>query len=239
MRGDERESAVPRTAAGRRRDRRHRRLPRRARGRRDAPWQRSAPPAAGWPRWFVLGSNDYFAPKPLNYLAYFRPHRKRRFARPRALGRPARAARRRRVDRPHELAPRRRARRARGRAARTRRRAHRAGTTSGSHRARTDRFGLAVMHSPDSRAGGRRARATTSWSPGTPTAARSACRSSGALVTNCSMPRRLVAGLMRMGPAIVHTSRRDSARASTRRSDSGAGPRRRSFGCASRSGSVH
>ena len=29
----------------------------------------------------------------------------------------------------------------------------------------------------------------------------------GALVTNCSMPRRLVAGLIRMGPAILHTSR--------------------------------
>ena len=28
--------------------------------------------------WFVLGSNDYFAPRPLNYLAYFRPGRKRR-----------------------------------------------------------------------------------------------------------------------------------------------------------------
>ena len=34
--------------------------------------------------WFVLGSNDYYAPRPLNYLAYFRSHRKRG---PRALGR--------------------------------------------------------------------------------------------------------------------------------------------------------
>ena len=32
--------------------------------------------------WFVLGSNDYFAPRPLNYLAYFFPHRKRRRADP-------------------------------------------------------------------------------------------------------------------------------------------------------------
>jgi hypothetical protein len=31
--------------------------------------------------WFVLGSNDYFVPKPLNYLAYFRKGRKRRRAR--------------------------------------------------------------------------------------------------------------------------------------------------------------
>ena len=28
--------------------------------------------------WFVLGSNDYFAQRPLNYLAYFRNRRKRR-----------------------------------------------------------------------------------------------------------------------------------------------------------------
>src|SRR5437016_4991851 len=28
--------------------------------------------------WFVLGSNDYFAPRPLNYLAYFRRGRKPR-----------------------------------------------------------------------------------------------------------------------------------------------------------------
>ena len=31
--------------------------------------------------WFVLGSNDYFAPKPLNYFAYFRRTRRRRLAR--------------------------------------------------------------------------------------------------------------------------------------------------------------
>ena len=30
--------------------------------------------------WFVLGSNDYFVPKPLNYLAYFRRKRRRRLA---------------------------------------------------------------------------------------------------------------------------------------------------------------
>src|SRR5207249_11809941 len=31
--------------------------------------------------WFVLGSNDYFAPRPLNYLAYFRKVRRIRAAR--------------------------------------------------------------------------------------------------------------------------------------------------------------
>src|SRR5205814_2732855 len=30
--------------------------------------------------WFVLGSNDYFVPRRLNYLAYFRKRRKRRVA---------------------------------------------------------------------------------------------------------------------------------------------------------------
>lgn len=32
--------------------------------------------------WFVLGSNDYYAPRPLNYLAYLFPSRKRRHADP-------------------------------------------------------------------------------------------------------------------------------------------------------------
>ncbi|MGH2540859.1 MAG: metallophosphoesterase, partial [Actinomycetota bacterium] len=32
--------------------------------------------------WFVLGSNDYFSPRPLNYLAYFRKRRRRRRAQP-------------------------------------------------------------------------------------------------------------------------------------------------------------
>ena len=30
--------------------------------------------------WFVLGSNDYFVPMPLNYFAYFRRTRTRRLA---------------------------------------------------------------------------------------------------------------------------------------------------------------
>ncbi len=34
--------------------------------------------------WFVLGSNDYFVPRPLNYLAYFRGKRKPRRADTRA-----------------------------------------------------------------------------------------------------------------------------------------------------------
>jgi len=31
--------------------------------------------------WFVLGSNDYFAPRPMNYARYFRRHRRHRTAR--------------------------------------------------------------------------------------------------------------------------------------------------------------
>ena len=42
--------------------------------------------------WFVLGSNDYFVPKPLNYFAYFRRHRKRRGAQRRPGARPDRPA---------------------------------------------------------------------------------------------------------------------------------------------------
>jgi predicted MPP superfamily phosphohydrolase len=154
--------------------------------------------------WFVLGSNDYFAPMPLNYLAYFRSRRRRRLA---PWGRAADLRsqlgadgwedltnERRRIDldglpvellglddahiRWHDLrvAP----------------------------RSEPERFGIAVMHSPDSApetaacgydlmvAGhthGGQVRAP--W---------------GALITNCSMPPRLVSGLFRMGGAWLHTS---------------------------------
>lgn len=155
--------------------------------------------------WFVLGSNDYFAPKPLNYFSYFRRTRRRRLAQRGQA--PALIAQlvadgwtdltnsRREIDLgglPVELlglddahihwhdlrvAPR-----------------------------TTERFGLAVMHSPDSVP----EVAALSYDllvAGHTHGGQVCLPFVGALVTNCSMPRRLVDGLFRMGPAIVHTSR--------------------------------
>ena len=155
--------------------------------------------------WFVLGSNDYFVPQPLNYFSYFRRERKHRRAdggRSRDLRAQLAAdgwidltnsRRETAVDgldielvglddahiRWHDLrvAPR-----------------------------QTDRFGVAVMHSPDS------APETASLGydllfAGHTHGGQVCLPLFGALVTNCSMPRGLVAGLIRMGPAILHTSR--------------------------------
>ena len=155
--------------------------------------------------WFVLGSNDYFSPRPLNYLSYFRKRRQRRRARP---GRSAELVERltaagwqdltnvrRDVDLDglpvellglddahihwHDLrvAPRR----------------------------APDRFGIAVMHSPDS-APEAAALGYRFMVAGHTHGGQVCMPLVGALVTNCSMPRRLARGLMRMGDAILHTS---------------------------------
>jgi predicted MPP superfamily phosphohydrolase len=156
--------------------------------------------------WFVLGSNDYFVPKPLNYFAYFQKDRKRRLA---TGGRWRELTAQLEADgwidltntlrdvslggldiellglddahiRWHDLrvAPRR----------------------------RDDLFGIAVMHSPDS------APETASLGydllfAGHTHGGQVCLPIVGALVTNCSMPRRLVDGLIRMGPSVLHTSR--------------------------------
>lgn len=155
--------------------------------------------------WFVLGSNDYYVPRPLNYLAYFRRRRKRR-----------RAARGRAHDLIAQLA-------AQGWEDLTNVR----GETSldglpvevlgldDAHIRRQDyrvaprrapeRFGIAVMHSPDS--------APETAALGYPFMVAGHTHGGqvrlplvGALVTNCTMPRRLVSGLMQMGTATLHTS---------------------------------
>jgi len=155
--------------------------------------------------WFVLGSNDYFVPQPLNYFAYFRRHRKRR----RAVGGRAR-------DLTEQLT-------AEGWTDLTNSR--RETTIAGLdvellglddahiwwHDLRvapraTDRFGVAVMHSPDS-APETAALGYDLMFAGHTHGGQVCLPLVGALVTNCSMPRRLVAGLIRMGPAILHTSR--------------------------------
>jgi len=155
--------------------------------------------------WFVLGSNDHYVPKPLNYFKYFVKRRKRRFA---LRGRvddliagltaddwvdltnardlaeiddvPIELLG---LDDAHmrwqdlRIAPRR----------------------------APDRFGLAVMHSPDS-APESAALGYDLLVAGHTHGGQVRLPGVGALVTNCSMPPRLAAGLIRMGTAILHTS---------------------------------
>jgi uncharacterized protein len=155
--------------------------------------------------WFVLGSNDYFAPIRLNYFAYFRRHRRSRSApagRARALvgqlatdgwrdltnlrdeleldGLPVELLG---LDDAHlhwqdyRVAP----------------------------RQEGERFGVAVMHSPDS-APEVAALGYDLMVAGHTHGGQVCLPIVGALVTNCSMPRRLVKGLIRMGGSVLHTS---------------------------------
>ena len=155
--------------------------------------------------WFVLGSNDYFVPRPKSYLGYFRGSRTRRPARrgraPELIGglvgdgwaNLSNTRREVSLDglavellglddahiRRHDLriAPRR----------------------------RPERFGIAVMHSPDSAAEA----AALGYElvlAGHTHGGQVRLPLLGALVTNSDMPRRLAAGLIRLGTALLHTS---------------------------------
>jgi uncharacterized protein len=155
--------------------------------------------------WFVLGSNDHYVPKPLNYFKYFVKRRRRRFAlrgrvedliagltedgwldltNARDLvdvdGVPIELLG---LDDAHlrwqdlRVAP----------------------------RQAPDRFGLAVMHSPDS-APESAALGYDLLVAGHTHGGQVCVPGLGALVTNSSMPPRLAAGLIRMGTAILHTS---------------------------------
>jgi predicted MPP superfamily phosphohydrolase len=155
--------------------------------------------------WFVLGSNDYFAPKPLNYLAYFRSERRRRYA---ARGRPADLVAGLTADGWVDLTN-------------SRRDAEVGGVPiellglDDAHiawhdlrvapRTSPERLGVAVMHSPDS-APEAAALGYDLLLAGHTHGGQVCLPVVGALVTNCSMPRRLVAGLIRMGDAVLHTS---------------------------------
>lgn len=155
--------------------------------------------------WFVLGSNDYFVPKPLNYLAYFRGKRK-----------PRRAERGRAPDLVSQL-------RADGWDDLTN--VRRDVVVNGlpiellglddahiawhdlrvAPRRSPDRFGFAVMHSPDS------APETASLGydllvAGHTHGGQVCLPGVGALVTNCSLPARLVSGMIRIGDAVMSVS---------------------------------
>ena len=157
--------------------------------------------------WFVLGSNDYYVPRPINPLGYLwkpsgrRPRRARR-GRDRDLVRLLEADGWRDLTNVHEdvslddlaieliglddahirlqdyrVVPRR----------------------------APERFGMAVMHSPDS--------VPEAVACGYPFVVAGHTHGGqvrmpivGALVTNSSLPRRVVSGLIRMGDALVHVS---------------------------------
>jgi len=155
--------------------------------------------------WFVLGSNDHYIPKPLNYLKYFVKRRKRRFAR---RGRVEDLIRGLTADGWIDLTN-----------ARTlldvdgvpmellglddaHLRWH---DLRVAPRTAPDRFGLAVMHSPDS-APESAALGYDLLVAGHTHGGQVCLPGLGALVTNSSMPPRLAAGLIRMGSAVLHTS---------------------------------
>jgi predicted MPP superfamily phosphohydrolase len=154
--------------------------------------------------WFVLGSNDYFVPRPMNYARYFRRHRRHRAGR---AGRSAELIAQLERDGWNDLTN-------------TRRLEDLHGVTiellglDDAHirwhdlrvapRA-TDRFGVAVMHSPDA-APEAAALGYDLIVAGHTHGGQVRLPLVGALVTNCSMPRRLASGLFRMGEAVLHTS---------------------------------
>jgi uncharacterized protein len=155
---------------------------------------------------FVLGSNDLFAPRLNNYLRYFVPNRKRK----RRLGRPGRArdlirllqadgwvhlANRKHalgdglplevvgLDDPH---------------------IHRSDITVAA-RSRPEAFGLAVVHSPDP-APELAALGYDLVVAGHTHGGQVCLPVRRALVTNCSIPPRLASGLARLGSSYMHVS---------------------------------
>jgi predicted MPP superfamily phosphohydrolase len=155
--------------------------------------------------WFVLGSNDYFVPRPLNYLKYFRRTRTPRAAR---RGRSGELVAQleaggwehlRNVRSPVELAdlP-----------------VELLGLDDAHidwHDSRAiprtapERFGVAVMHSPDS-APESAACGYELILAGHTHGGQVCLPFVGALVTNSAMPRRLASGLIRMGSAVMFLS---------------------------------
>jgi predicted MPP superfamily phosphohydrolase len=155
--------------------------------------------------WFVLGSNDYFVPRPLNYLKYFRRGRTPRAARRGRSGELIAQLEaggwehlrnlRRQVDLaelPVELLG-----------------------LDDAHidwhdsraipRTAPERFGVAVMHSPDS-APESAACGYQLILAGHTHGGQVCLPFVGALVTNSAMPRRLASGLIRMGSAVMFLS---------------------------------
>ena len=156
---------------------------------------------------FVLGSNDLFAPRPMNWLRYFVPSRRRK----RVVGRRGRAqdlVRELERDGWVHLRNRKYERRVNG----VRMEIlglddphiHRADLTV-APRTSPDAFGLAVVHSPDP-APELAALGYDLVVAGHTHGGQVRLPLVGALVTNCSIPTRLARGLSRLGPSYLHVS---------------------------------
>jgi predicted MPP superfamily phosphohydrolase len=155
--------------------------------------------------WFVLGSNDYFAPQPLNYSAYFTKHRNTRTAQ---RGRAPELVAALRSDGWQDLTN------VRSEISIGGLQVELLGLDDAHMRAQDyrvaprrapERFGIAVMHSPDSAAEA----AALGYGllfAGHTHGGQVCLPWFGALITNCSMPVRVVKGLARLGDAILHTS---------------------------------
>jgi uncharacterized protein len=155
--------------------------------------------------WFVLGSNDYFAPRPRSYLSYFHGRRHRRRV---VRGRAADLVGQLRDDGWQNLTNVRAPVELDGLAVEV------LGLDDAhirwhdlrvAPRRAPDRFGVAVMHSPDP-APETAALGYDLLIAGHTHGGQVRLPLVGAVVTNSSMPARLAAGLIRMGTAVLHTS---------------------------------
>ena len=155
--------------------------------------------------WFVLGSNDYYAPRPLNYAKYFTNYRRLRFA---TRGRAPELVTQLEADGWTRLDNTRRETEIGGLAvellglddAHIQRHDLRV-----APRRAPDRFGWAVMHSPDSLPE-TIALGYQLANVGHTHGGQVRLPFVGALVTNSSIPTRLVSGLIRFGDAFAYTS---------------------------------
>lgn len=171
----------------------------------DATLRALAPVRGRLASWFVLGSNDYYAPRPLNYLAYFRTRRRPRRA---TRGRPEDLRARLVADGWVDLTNSRRDVELEGIAVEllglddAHLRWH---DLRVAPRRFPDRLGLAMMHSPDA-APETAALGYDLILAGHTHGGQVRLPFVGALVTNCSMPRRMASGAFRIGGAWLHTS---------------------------------